>query len=61
MDTNILIYFLLGLSLWAILTLAICITLINYLFKKDKEEYAFLVYPGWLFLNMIIVLIYLIE
>ena len=51
---------LIGFSMWAILSLVICIPMVNYIINKtDKEELSYLVFPVWVILSMLILGVYL--
>ena len=51
---------LMGFSMWAILSLVICIPMVNYIINKtDKEELSYLVFPVWVILSMLILGVYL--
>jgi hypothetical protein len=51
---------LIGFSMWAIVTLIICLPICNYIIiKTDREELSYLVFPVWLILSMFVLGIYL--
>ena len=51
---------LIGFSMWAILSLVICIPICNYIVDKtDREELSYLVFPVWLILSTFVLGIYL--
>lgn len=45
--------FLIILSIWFIASIIVCVLLINYLFKIDKDEWGLLVLPFWLALSLL--------
>lgn len=51
---------LIGVSIWVILSLVICLRICNYIIDNtNREELAYLVYPVWLILSVLALGIYL--
>ena len=57
---NTLSEILIGFSIWAILSLVICLRICNYIIDNtNKEDMAYLVYPAWVILSVFVLGIYL--
>lgn len=41
-------------TLYSLITVIVCVSVINYMLKKDEEELAFLVFPLWVLSSLLV-------